>query len=310
MPGGAPLPIVILGGRDLRASDMPEGVTGKHPLAGYKGVAVRVGGRPLIECVVTRLLESDLFSPVYVAGPRSVYEGHVRDATIVDVGGSIDETMRAGIEGAGGGPVALTTCDVLPEAETLAGAMALYREASPCDGFLPMIRAPEDRALLGESAYKPTYRVVPEPGAAPAEVLPCHLAVVDPGAFRMAFIYRVAGLIYRTRNKSIAYRRRVMLPRIVLELLFQDLLHLAGLRLPNLTWSVLAAGLPAARALKAGAITRARLEDAIRRIFVTAAHRSRYPDRRVAMPLMEGLSLALDIDTEEEAAAVGDLNGV
>jgi hypothetical protein len=115
----------------------------------------------------------------------------------------------------------------------------------------------------------------------------------------------VLRLIYGTRNRSIAYRRRVMLPSIIVELLYQDLRHILGLRLPNLTWSVLHSGLATVRALKAGTITRAQLEDAIRTIFVTARHRARYPERRVAMPLLEGLSLALDIDTEEEAAALG-----
>ncbi len=155
------------------------------------------------------------------------------------------------------------------------------------------------------SGYKPTYQVVPEKGGGAVRVLPCHLAVLDVEALRMDFIYRFVGLIYRTRNRPIAYRRRVMLPGIILELLYQDLRHFLGLRLPNLTWTVLHSGLSAVRGLKSGTITRAQLEDAFRRVFVTARHRSRYPERRVVMPVMEGLSLALDIDTEEEAAAMG-----
>lgn len=301
-------PIVVLGGRDLVASAMPEGVEDKHALSGYKGVAVRIGGRALIEQVVERLEESDLFAPIYIAGPRSVYADHRRGATVIDVTGSVDETIRAGIEGVnrahGEGPLALTTCDVQPEVETIRQVMAHYQAAAPCDGFLPMIRAPEDAAELGASAYKPTYLVAPEAGAAPVEVLPCHLAVLDAAAFRLEFIYRVLALVYSTRNKSIAYRRRVMLPSIALELLYQDLRHILGLRLPNLTWSVLRSGLSAARALKAGTITRAQLEDAVRTIFITARHRKAYPERRVVMPLVDGLSLALDIDTEEEAAAL------
>ena len=302
------LPIVVLGGGDVVASAMPEGVEDKHALSGYKGAAVRIGGRALIECVLERLEASDLFAPIYIAGPRSIYADYRRGARIIDVSGSIDETVRAGIAGVsgehGGAPMAIVTCDVLPEVATLASAMAEFHASAPCDGFLPMIRAPEDPAELGPSAYKPTYVVAPEPGAAPVEVLPCHLAVLDPSAFRMDFIYRVLRLIYGTRNQSIAYRRRVMLPSIIVELLYQDLRHILGLRLPNLTWSVLHSGLAPVRALKAGTITRAQLEDAIRIIFVTARHRARYPERRFAMPLLEGLSLALDIDTEEEAAAL------
>jgi hypothetical protein len=197
---------------------------------------------------------------------------------------------------------------VLPEVATLERIMASYRKAEPCDGFLPMIRAPEDHAALA-SAYKPTYFVVPESDQPPVEVLPCHLAVLDVRALRMNFIYRVVRLIYRTRNRPIAYRRSVMLRGIMFELLFQDLRHLLALRLPNLTWTVLGSGLPAVRALKAGTITRAHLEDAMRKIFVTARHRRRYPERRIEMPVLEGLSLALDIDTEEEAAALADAPG-
>lgn len=77
------------------------------------------------------------------------------------------------------------------------------------------------------------------------------------------------------------------------------------MRLPNLTWTVLHSGLPAVRELKAGTITRAHLEDAIRRIIVTTRHRRRSPERRVLMPVVEGLSLALDIDTGEEAREMG-----
>lgn len=305
----APMPIIVLGGRDTRAGAMPAGVHDKHALAGYKSVAVRIGGRAMIDCLVERLEQSGLFAPIYIAGPRSVYADHRRSATVIDVTGSIDETIRTGVEEASRGhpgvPLALATCDVLPDAETLARLMAHYRRSAPCDAFLPMIRAPEDGVALGASGYKPTYRVVLENGSPAVRVLPCHLAVLDVEALRMNFIYRFVGLIYRTRNRPIAYRRRVMLPGIILELLYQDLRHLLGLRLPNLTWTVLHSGLSAVRALKAGTVTRVQLEDAFRRVFVTAHHRSRYPQRRVLMPVMEGLSLALDIDTEEEAAAMG-----
>lgn len=302
-------PIIVLGGRDARVGELPAGVEGMHALAGYKGVAVRIGGRALIECVIERLEQSALFASVYIAGPQSAYAEHRCSATVIDVTGSIDVTLRAGIEAVSrehpGVPLAVTTCDVLPELDTLKELMAQYRAAPPCDVFLPMIRAPEDPAALGASTYKPTYHVIPQAGGVPVEVLPCHLAVVDAGALRMSFIYRVIRLIYRTRNRPIEYRRNVLLRGILLELLFQDLRHLLALRLPNLTWTVLRSGLPAVKALKAGTIARAHLEDAIRRIFVTARHRRRYPERRVLMPVVEGLSLALDIDTEEEAEAMG-----
>ena len=303
------IPVIILGGRDARVAELPAGVEDMHALAGYKGVVVRIGARPLIDCVVERLERCGLFAPIYIAGPRSVYADHRGSASVIDVSGSIDETLRAGIEAASrehpGEPLAVTTCDVLPEQNTLERLVTGYRAAAPCDAFLPMIRAPDDLRALGASAYKPTYRVLPEAQAAPVDVLPCHLAVVDVQALRMNFIYRVMGLIYRTRNRPIEYRRVVMLRGIIFELLYQDLRHLLRLRLPNLTWTVLHSGLPAVKALKAGSITGAQLEGAIRKIFVTARHRRRHPERRVLMPVLEGLSLALDIDTEEEAREMG-----
>ena len=51
--------------------------------------------------------------------------------------------------------------------------------------------------------------------------------------------------------------------------------------------------------------TDAQLEEAIRRIFVTGKHRKQYPERQALLPLVEGRALALDIDTVEEARAMG-----
>lgn len=308
-PAPQRVPVIVLGGRDPRRVALPDGVENLHALAGYKGVAVRIGGRALIDCVVERLERSGEFAPIYIAGPRSIYRDQRARAEVVDVSGGIDETLRAGVEAVRrahpGLPIAFITCDVLPEHGSLARLMAEFRAAHPCDGFLPMIRAPVDRAALGASAYKPTYQVVPEPGAEPVRVLPCHLVVADVDALRTGFIYRVVRLIYRTRNRPIEYRRAVMLRGILFELLYQDLRDIFRLRLPTLTRSVLRTGLSGVEALKAGTISRARLEEGVREIFVRPRHRRRHPERRVAMPVLDELSLALDIDTEEEARALG-----
>ncbi len=63
----------------------------------------------------------------------------------------------------------------------------------------------------------------------------------------------------------------------------------------------------AATALHRGTITRAGLEKAVRRLFVKWRHCTRYPERGVALPFTDELSLALDIDTEEEAQALAAL---
>jgi hypothetical protein len=43
----------------------------------------------------------------------------------------------------------------------------------------------------------------------------------------------------------------------------------------------------------------------MRRVFVKRAHRLRHPDRRVRMPFLRAMSIARDIDTVEEARALG-----
>ena len=96
-----------------------------------------------------------------------------------------------------------------------------------------------------------------------------------------------------------------MVRNLLGQLLYQDLLHVLGLRLPTLTWTVLTNGTAAAAELRAGTVTRRRLENFVRRMFVTARHRRRHPERRVSMPLVDALPLALDIDTVDEARAAG-----
>ena len=69
---------------------------------------------------------------------------------------------------------------------------------------------------------------------------------------------------------------------------------------------MLGAGLPAARHLRDGNLSVPALEDYLRRIFVKHRFRQKHPSRRVVVPIVEELSLALDIDTEEEARAAAD----
>lgn len=303
------LPIVILAGSDRRAPDLPDGGRDKHPLSGYKGVDVRIGGRTLLESVIDRLEICGRFDPVYVVGPRSVLGSMGPRCELIDSDGTFGENIRSSFEAMRRehrrAPFAFITCDILPEVDTLRVLMDDYAAHAPCDLWFPLIHAPEDRGSLGASAWKPRYRIVPRDGLPAVGILPGHLAIVDPTALRLKFVYRLMQLGYRTRNRPINYRRRVMVRGVVLELLYQDLLHLLTLRAPTLTWSVLRVGIAAAHELREGRITRTRLEDTLRRIFVASRHRRRHPERRVHLPIVEGLSLALDIDTEEEARAAG-----
>jgi hypothetical protein len=303
------VPVVILAGSDRRAIRLPASGSDKHPLAGYKGIDVRIGGKPLIAVVAERLRESGCFSNVYLAGPARIYREIDAPCELIDADATFARNIRTAMTAVTakhpGSPVGFTVCDILPDVKTLGEVMEHYRRHAPCDMWFPMIRKPVDTERLGASSWKPAYRVVPEPGEPPVGVLPGHLAVVDPAALRLSFVYRLIQIGYRTRNRSIRYRRGVMVRGLSLALIYQDLLHVFGLRAPTLTWTVMTSGLKAARAIKRGTITREELEDAVRKIFVTNRHRKRYPERRTLLPMVEGLSLALDIDTEEEARAMG-----
>jgi hypothetical protein len=228
---------------------------------------------------------------------------------LIDCDGTFGQNVQASIETVHpehpDRPMAFITCDVLPEVETLRTLLDDYDSETPCDLWFPMIHAPEDRGSLGESAWKPAYHIVPNEGHPAVGILPGHLVLADPAALRLKFFYRLAQLAYRTRNRPIDYRRGVIIRGVMLELIYQDLWHLLTLRAPTLTWTVLSVGISTARELREGRITRARLEYNMRQILVTSRHRRRHPERRVRLPIVEGLSLALDIDTEEEARAAG-----
>jgi hypothetical protein len=303
------LPIVILAGSDGRPAELPAEGRDRHPLSGYKGADVRIAGRPLIEASIGRLAASGVFDPIYVVGPASRYASLGSRAVVVDADGPVGENLRAGLEAVQrahpGRSMALTTCDVLPDRGALRSAIEDYARHAPCALWCGLVRVPADRARLGVSTWKPTYRIRVDGGAPPVPFLPGHLAIVDPAALRLSFVYRVIQVGYRTRNRSIGARRGEMVRGVLFELLAQDLRNLIALRVPTLTWSVLAAGIGAAAGLKAGTITLAGLERALERILVSRRYRRRHAGRAVRVPLIDALSLALDIDTEEEAAAAG-----
>jgi hypothetical protein len=64
-------------------------------------------------------------------------------------------------------------------------------------------------------------------------------------------------------------------------------------------------GFSLARELRAGELTRASLEAHVGRIVLTARHRRERPELGVRLPILDALTLAEDVDTEEEARALG-----
>ncbi len=304
----SPIPILILGGSDPRPASLPDAGSDKHVLSGYKGRDLSIHGRPMIQMLAERLKESGGFDPIYVAGPEEIYRGF-RDLRIVDTAGSLGKNLRTGLErlriAHPGSYLGITTCDILPEPDCLRTFLHQSRTHMPFDVFFPLIRIPENRELLGASSWKPTYKVVPEEGREAVAILPGHLLVVNPEAFRLRFTYRLMQIAYRTRNRPIQVRRKEMIRDTFKDLLFEDVRHIFGMRVPRLTWTVISNGLKVARDLKNGTITTARLENSIRRIFIRYRHQKEVPDRRVHLPVMDALSLAKDIDTVEEAREMG-----
>lgn len=299
------IPTIILGGSDRLPVRLPDDARDKHPLTGYKGADLRIRSRPVVEILVERLEASGEFGPIYIAGPASAYGTVKTRAGLIDTNGSLGENIvNSTLEVRSrhpGSPVAFATCDILPDVEALRSAMADWKRRAPCDLWFPLIRAPRDRSLLGASSWKPFYRVVPVRGQPPVDILPGHVLVADPDALRLRFIHSLLDAGYRTRNRSILYRIFVVVGGLVAGILYQDALHALGGRLPTLTRDTIGAGVAASMKLRKGRASVADLEDAVRNIFMKRRHQDLFPDRRVALPILEGLSLALDIDTEEEA---------
>jgi hypothetical protein len=281
---------------------------GFHPLSGCKALDVRIGGRPLIEHLVDRLRATGVFDPIWVAGPATAYRRLASSLEVIDTdldfGGNIRASLETVMRACPGRDVGFTTCDILPDAADLEMLLQDFWNGEPADVWFPLILTGRDEAL-GASDWKPRYRIVPAPGQPASVVLPGHLTIVDPSALNLSMLYRLFDLGYRTRNRPIRYRRSYMLRHVLWTLLRQDFIQLLALRLPTVTWDAMRGGLRSAAGLYRGTLTLAELEEDMRRVFVLRSHRLRHPERRVRMPLLRALSIARDIDTVEEARALG-----
>ena len=306
--GRISIPIVVLSGSDRRPVKLPESGERLQPLSGYKGVDLLIDGATLISRVTQRLADSGCFAHIYVAGPARVHAGLDLNATLLNVDGSIEDNVRAAVNEMRlrhpGCPVAFTTCDVLARVSTYRSVMDDFCASEPCDIYFPLVRRPDDVSTLGASSWKPSYSVVLEDGEI-VTVLPGHLLIARPDALRLDFVYRLLGLTYRTRNRTIPYRRNVMIRGLIFELLNQDLRNILSGRPPTVTVSVVLTGIVVAMGLRKRTISRGELGRRARKVFVTSRHRRLFPERKVMLPVVEGLELAMDIDTVEEARSVG-----
>ena len=313
MPPLRQIPITILAGSDHSPGHLPESGAGLHPLAVYKGAEVEVGGRHLIELLVEQIAACEGFGPITIAGPVAIYASlDLGDVSWVDTNGSVATNLHAAIDDHlgrhdPGVPMAMVAYDVILSAAELDQLRQLYETDQPCAMWLPAVRMPEDKKALGPFAWKPSYTFLPddpsdEMKSEPVQVLPGHLAIFHPQSLRLPLLYQLMDLAYRTRNHSVALRRRVMIRSTLGALLLQDLRLLFSFRLPRMTFAVISNGLRLARGLRQGSLTVAGLERAIGGIFLRHGRDAwSGPGNGIRLPLVDILSLAEDIDTEEEA---------
>lgn len=307
-PKQEPLPLIVLAGGDAKPSELPEAGAELHPLEGPKGLALQVQGRPIIDVLLDRLKASGYFDPIFIAGPAQMYGPERSGCRVVDTDSTFGGNIQAAIETVmiecPGKPVAVTTCDILPEEEELHRLMEDYYHHAPLDFWFPAILAPEEKEKLGASAWKPKYRIAPLPGEPARTLLPGHLVIADPEAVRLPLVYRTFDLAYKSRNRPILDRLGLIVSHIFGGLVLQDLKLLFTFRLPTMTYTVISNGVRLALRLSQGVVTPEELAKRLHRIFVRYQHRRRFPKRGGRLPLKHGLSIAKDIDTVEEAEEI------
>ncbi len=300
-----PIPITILAGSDHVAGPLPETGANLHPLAVYKGAEVKVGERRLIEVLFDHIVKSEAFGPITIAGPAEVYAHLGLEARIVDTSGSVATNLHAAIddheEQHGQQPMAMIAYDVILKPSELIELRQQYENDRPCAMWMPFVRMPQDKEALGSFAWKPSYSLQPEQGGEPFRILPGHLAIFHPETLRLPLLYKLLDLAYRTRNHPVAPRRRLMIRSILADLLARDLRLIGSLQRPRITAAVISNGLRLARGLRHGDITISGLEKAIGGIFLQHNSRLKGPTEGIRHPIVDILSLAEDVDTEEEA---------
>ena len=300
------IPLIILAGSAKGGETIED--EHSHRLYGPKGLKIRLAGRPLIDVVIERFRSSGFFDPIFVAGPANRYGNTRGPATVIDTDADFGRNIKAALESVvarlGVGPTAFTTCDVIPDGDELARLMADYHDHLPLDFWFPLIRVPEDPGRLGAAAGKRQYRIIPDGESQPISILPSHLVVVNPQALRFTLIYKSFQLAYRSRTRPVFTRFIYITSGVLFFLLLRDVRNLARLKPPFLTPLVLFNAALLSHRLGHGGITQRQVETHLHQIFGNEPHRRKYRDRTGRVPVGDALSLALDIDTVEEAEEV------
>jgi len=301
------LPLIILAGGDRQPTRLPEGGADKRPLSGLKGVDIRLGDRSIVDLLLERLHAAEAFGPIYLAGPSSVFGEERQGVQVVDTDGTFGENIETSISHVMAEqpdtPLALITVDVLPDVEELKRQLDDFDRHRPLAFWFALVRSPEDPEQLGNSSWKPKYRIASEDGVASEDgaattVLPGHLIIIEPSCWRLDIAFKTFALAFKTRNRAIGFRLFFIIRHIVLFLLAKDLGRILHFRLPTLSAIVLTHALVIGTKLKRGALTASEMADRFCRIFVKSKDQHRLRGRIV---LTDALTLAKDIDTFEEA---------
>lgn len=129
--------------------------------------------------------------------------------------------------------------------------------------------------------------------------------MVHPQACRRPLVYRCFDTAYRSRNRPPMFRFWFILVHGICHLLAEDLRRLVRLRPPTFWLRVLWNGIAIARSLRAGNMIPEVNAERISRILIRDEYHRRSPDRLGRLVVIDGLSMAKDIDTEEEAKETG-----
>ena len=303
------IPVTILGGSDHRPGPLPESEQSQHSIGTCKGADIVINGKRLIEWLVENINQTEGFGPVSIAGPREVYEPLGLDAELVDTDSSVGDNLQAALDHqierfGSSSPMAILTYDIILQPEELAKLREKFEEERDSPVWMPFVRKPADTKELGPFAWKPTYQFILEGEEEPVPILPGHLAIFTPDAVEWNLLLRLMNLTYETRNHSVSDRRRILVRKILVDLLSLDFRRLLRFQSPRFTYSILSNGLRLARKLNGGRLPLKDLEKIMGAMFLRRECEGFDWRKGTHHPIVDILGLAEDVDTEEEAKGV------
>ncbi|MEO1365627.1 MAG: hypothetical protein AAFX50_00530, partial [Acidobacteriota bacterium] len=266
-----------------------------------------VEGRPLIGVIIERMAATGVFGPIWVAGPARLYHQAIPGVRIIDTDSSFGDNLRLAVETVrtelDTEYVAVTTADILPDPAELELATRDLVRHLPLDFWMPHIPV---KKSLGSSDWKPRYLMRP-PGAPEAiGTLPGHLVVGAIHSIRFDFVYRLFDLLYQSRNYPVLQRTTYAAVGTFAYLLKEDAASMLRGHLPRALFTIFREGWMIALLLASARANTRDLEERIRNICIHRRHRRLFPNRRGRIAVLDVMSLARDIDTEEEARELTD----